>query len=67
MSGYMVARIKKIMPNLVENMILRISHVVEKLWFEFINIRYPNFSVNVLWYLIAIIFTDKIVQKLFMK
>jgi len=31
MSGYMVARIKKIMPNLVENMILRICHVVEKL------------------------------------
>ena len=38
MSGYMVARIKKIMPNLVENMILRICHVVEKLWFEFINL-----------------------------
>ena len=31
MSGYMVARIKKIMPNLVENMVLRICHVVEKL------------------------------------
>ena len=30
MSGYMVARIKKLMPNLVETIILRISHVVEK-------------------------------------
>ena len=31
MSGYMVSRIKKVMPSLVEKMILRISHVVEKL------------------------------------
>ena len=31
MSGYMVSRIKKVMPSLVEKMILRIAHVVEKL------------------------------------
>jgi hypothetical protein len=31
MSGYMVARIKKVMPSLVEKMILRITHVVENL------------------------------------
>jgi len=31
MSGYMVSRIKKVMPTLVEKMILRIAHVVEKL------------------------------------
>ena len=65
MSGYMVARIKKIMPNLVENMVLRICHVVEKLWLSLYTFN-PNFLVNILWYLMVIIFTDKIVQKVFM-
>ena len=31
MSGYLVVRIKKVMPGLVENMILRIICVVEKM------------------------------------
>ena len=32
MSGYLVVRIKKVMPGLVENMILRIICVVEKMY-----------------------------------
>ena len=31
MSGYMVSRVKKTLPTLVEKIILKITHVVEKL------------------------------------
>ena len=47
MSGYMVARIKKVMPSLVEKMLLRISHVVEKM--EWISYNFNSDNLFIIW------------------